>query len=167
MKRSVQAAPVRSPLWGKLPRSAAPLLPTRPAAPGPRGTRHIPHFILRRIRYEKILESPGPHRSGRHAHPLPRRRGQGDRLHDREGPVLEVYQKTGADGQKDITLKFLSFGPDEEDGLFTDNPEEAVLFADDDPDAAAIAAEEAAIAEHEAAITTEEEAGEADFDPEL
>ncbi len=82
-------------------------------------------------------------------------------------------KKTDADGQKDITLKFLSFGPDEEDSLFTDNPEEAVLFADDDPDAAAIAAEEAAIAEHEAAIaaeeeaTAQEEAGEADFDPEL
>ena len=85
----------------------------------------------------------------------------------------KLPKNTGADGQKDITLKFLSFGPDEEDSLFTDNPEEAVLFADNDPDAAAIAAEEAAIAEHEAAIaaeeeaTAQEEAGEADFDPEL
>lgn len=36
-------------------------------------------------------------------------------------------KKTGADGQKDITLKFLSFGPDEEDSLFTDNPEDRAL----------------------------------------
>ena len=45
--------------------------------------------------------------------------------------------------------------------------ERAVELMDAGLDAAAIAAEEAAIAEHEAAITTEEEAGEADFDPEL
>ena len=87
--------------------------------------------------------------------------------------LWKATEKVKADGTKDLSIKLLSFGPDEEDSLFTDNPEEAVLFADNDPDAAAIAAEEAAIAEHEAAIaaeeeaTAQEEAGEADFDPEL
>lgn len=105
--------------------------------------------------------------------------------------LWKLTEKTDANGTKNVSIKFLSFGADEEDGLFTDDPEEAVLFADDDPDAA-VAAHEAAVAEHEAAVAEHEaavaqhqaavaeheaavaeheaaveEAGEADFDPEL
>ncbi len=98
--------------------------------------------------------------------------------------LWKLTEKPNADGGKDVTIKFLSFGKDEEDGLFTDDPEEAVLFADGDPEEAviqheaavaeheaAVAEHEAAVAEHEAAVAeheaAQEEAGEADFDPEL
>ena len=46
--------------------------------------------------------------------------------------LWKLTEKPNADGGKDVTIKFLSFGKDEEDGLFTDDPEEAVLFADGD-----------------------------------
>ena len=100
--------------------------------------------------------------------------------------LWKLTEKTDANGTKNVSIKFLSFGADEEDGLFTDDPEEAVLFADHEPEAAmiqheaAVAEHEAAVAEHEAAVaeeeaaaaehkaaSAEEEAGEADFDPEL
>ena len=98
-------------------------------------------------------------------------------------------------GQVDITIGFKSPLQEvrQERALFTDDPEEAVLFADHEPEAAviqheanvaeheaavaeheaAVAEHEAAVAEHEAAVaeheaaSAEEEAGEADFDPEL
>ena len=100
--------------------------------------------------------------------------------------LWKLTEKTDANGTKNVSIKFLSFGADEEDGLFTDDPEEAVLFADHEPEAAmiqheaAVAEHEGAVAEHEAAVaeeeaaaaehkaaSAEEEAGEADFDPEL
>lgn len=77
--------------------------------------------------------------------------------------LWKLTEKTDANGTKDISIKFLSFGADEEDGLFTDDPEEAVLFADHDPEAAVIQ-HEAAAAEPE---DTGKEADEAGFDPEL
>lgn len=72
--------------------------------------------------------------------------------------LWKLTQKPGADGGKDVDIRFLSFGKDEEDGLFTDDPEEAMLFADDEPEAAVLAAEEAAIAANEAAVAAEEAA---------
>ena len=89
-------------------------------------------------------------------------------------------------GQLDISIGYKSPLQEvrEERDLFTDDPEEAVLFADGDPEEAviqheaavaeheaAVAEHEAAVAEHEAAVAeheaAQEEAGEADFDPEL
>lgn len=107
--------------------------------------------------------------------------------------LWKFTEKTDANGTKNVSIKFLSFGADEEDGLFTDDPEEAVLFADHEPEAAVIQ-HKADVAEHEAAVehgaaakeedaaaeheTTagheagadkeaEEEAGDVGFDPEL
>lgn len=84
--------------------------------------------------------------------------------------LWKATEKVKADGTKDLSIKLLSFGADEEDGLFTDNPEEAVLFADHDPEAAVIQHEDAA-AGHEAAAAEPDDAGkeadEAGFDPEL
>lgn len=76
--------------------------------------------------------------------------------------LWKLTEKTGANGTKDLSITFLSFGADEEDGLFTDDPEEAVLFADHDPEAATVPAPESA----QAPAAPEEEADEADFDPE-
>ena len=99
--------------------------------------------------------------------------------------LWKLTEKTDANGAKNVSIKFLSFGADEEDGLFTDDPEEAVLFADHEPEAAVIqheaavehgaAEEEDAAAEHESTAgheagadkEAEEEAGDAGFDPEL
>lgn len=80
--------------------------------------------------------------------------------------LWKLTEKTDASGTKDISIKFLSFGADEEDGLFTDDPEEAVLFADHDPEAAVIQ-HEAAGEEEEEAAGGEEAGDEASFDPEL
>ncbi len=80
--------------------------------------------------------------------------------------LWKATEKVKADGTKDLSIKLLSFGPDEEENLFTDDPEEAVLFADDEPEAAVITAENTVPAPEEKAAP-EEEAGEEDFDPEL
>ncbi len=78
--------------------------------------------------------------------------------------LWKLTEKTDANGTKNVSIKFLSFGADEEDGLFTDDPEEAVLFADHEPEAAVIqheanvAEHEAAVAEHEAAVAEHEAA---------
>lgn len=80
--------------------------------------------------------------------------------------LWKATEKVKPDGTKDITIKMLSFGPDEEDDLFTDDPDEAVLFADHEPEAAVIGPEDAAITAEETAAA-QEEAGEEDFDPEV
>ncbi len=81
--------------------------------------------------------------------------------------LWKATEKVKADGTKDLSIKLLSFGPDEEENLFTDDPEEAVLFADDEPEAAVITAENTVPDPEEKATAAEEEAGEEDFDPEL
>ena len=71
--------------------------------------------------------------------------------------LWKLTEKKGANGAKDVTIKFLSFGADEEDSLFADDPEEAVLFADHEPEAAVIQ-HEAAVAEHQTAVLEHEAA---------
>lgn len=83
--------------------------------------------------------------------------------------LWKATEKVNPDGAKDINIKLLSFGRDEEEELFTDDPQEAVLFADDEPEAAAVPEIDSAPAAQpeEPAKAAEPEATEEDFDPDL
>lgn len=77
--------------------------------------------------------------------------------------LWKATEKVKPDGAKELNIKLLPFGGDEEDDLFTDDPDEAVLFADHDPEAAIVAADLAQAEADAAQAAADEAQAEADL----